>query len=428
MNIAVIGTGYVGLVLGTCLSDMGNNVTCVDVIEEKIAKLNKGIIPIYEPGLEPMVKKNVEAGKLKFTTDFDQAVKESEVIFVAVGTPPKESGEADLFYVERVARQIAASANGYKVVVEKSTVPVRTGEKIAATLKQTSPQGNFDVVSNPEFLREGSAVEDFMKPDRIVIGTASEKARKIMEELYAPLNAKMVFTDVQSAEIIKHASNSFLATKISFINSLANICEMCDADVEMVADGMGFDKRIGRGFLNAGLGYGGSCFPKDVSAFIDIAAKQGYDFTLLKEVENINKRQRKNFIKKIEGALWIPKGKTIGILGLAFKPNTDDMRDAPSIEIISALQKEGANIKVYDPKAVENAKKLLKDVTYCKNAEEVAKDADAVVIVTEWPEFRELDLKKIKDLMRVPVIIDGRNIFDKKKMYELGFNYISVGR
>ncbi len=429
MKIAVTGTGYVGLVTGTCFAELGNNVICVDVDEDKINKLNSGIIPIYEPGLDKLVVKNREEGRLKFATDLKEAIKDSEVIFICVGTPPKENGEADLSYVENVARTIAEAMDSYKVIVEKSTVPVETGERVARTIRAYNVHKvDFDVVSNPEFLREGSAVEDFMHPDRIVVGCESEKSRRIMKELYAALNAPIIFTDIKSAEIIKHASNSFLATKISFINSIASICELAGADIEKVAEGMGYDRRIGRAFLNAGIGYGGSCFPKDVDAFVKISEKFGYDFKLLKAVQEINNIQRKNFVKKIEKSLWVAKNKTIGILGLAFKPNTDDMRLAPSIDIISQLQKEGAKIKAYDPEAAQKAKEILNDVVYCNDPYDAAKDSDALVIVTEWKEFRELDLNKIKTLMRHPLIIDGRNIYSPDAMKKEGFTYISIGR
>jgi len=425
----MVGAGYVGLVTGTCLADMGHNVICVDIIKEKIDNLNKGIIPIYEPGLEPLVKKNKEAKRLSFTTDLKAAVNKSDVVFIAVGTPPKESGEADLSYVENVARQVAETIEKYTVIVEKSTVPVETGEKVKQTIKLYNKKNiPFDVVSNPEFLREGSAVEDFMNPDRVVIGADSKKAINIMKEIYEPLNALMIVTDIKSAEIIKHASNSFLATKISFINAIANVCEKSGADIEKVAIGMGTDRRIGRNFLNAGIGYGGSCFPKDASAFIKISEKFGYDFELMKAVEKINKDQRKLFLKKIEKVLWIVKDKKIGILGLAFKPNTDDMREAPSIDIINGLQKEGAKIRAYDPEATETAKKILKDVEYCKDPYEVAKDAEALVILTEWKQFKEMDLDKIKKLLKNPIIIDGRNMFDPDDMVKKGFKYISIGR
>ncbi len=429
MRIAVAGAGYVGLVTAACFAELGHNVICVDIDENKISKLNNNIIPIYEPQLEDFAAKNKREGRLRFTADLKKAIKESEIIFICVGTPPKENGEADLSYVEDVARTIADAMDSYKLIVEKSTVPVHTGDKVAKSIKAyNTHKVDFDVVSNPEFLREGSAVNDFMHPDRIVIGAESERAKQIMQELYAPLKSPIIFTDIKSAEIIKHASNSFLATKISFINAIANICEAAGADVEKVADGMGFDKRIGRSFLNAGIGYGGFCFPKDAEAFIMISEKLGCDFKLLKAVQDVNNEQRKHFVKKIEKALWILKNKTIGILGLAFKPNTDDMRFAPSIDIIADLQREGAKIKAYDPKAMEKAKNILKGVVYCNNPYEAAKDADALLIVTEWQEFKKLDFKKIKSLMRHPLIIDGRNIFDPEELKKEGFAYISVGR
>ena len=429
MKIAVAGAGHVGLVTAACFAEIGNDVICFDIDEDKINKLNNNIIPIYEPGLEELVVRNKKSGRLKFTTDLKRAIKESEIIFICVGTPPKENGEADLSYVENVARTIAEVMDSYKLIVEKSTVPVETGEKVAKIIKAYSMHKvDFDVVSNPEFLREGSAVNDFMQPDRIVIGCESENAKRLMEKLYEPLKVPIIFTDIKSAEIIKHASNSFLATKISFINAIANICELAGADVEKVADGMGLDKRIGREFLSAGIGYGGFCFPKDADAFIRIAEKLGYDFKLLKIAQEINSKQRRHFVKKIEQALWIVKNKTIGILGLAFKPNTDDMRFAPSIDIITELQKEGATIRAYDPKAMEKAKEILKNVMYCSNPYDVAKDADALVIITEWNEFKELDLRRIKALMKHPLIIDGRNIYNHEDIKKEGFAYISIGR
>src|SRR3989338_7808396 len=343
MKITVVGAGYVGLVTGACFAELGNDVICVDIDEEKIKKLNNNIMPIYEPGLDQIVKRNRNEKRLVFTTDLKDSIKRSEIVFICVGTPPKDNGEADLSYVENVARTIAEVMDSYKVIVEKSTVPVQTGEDVSKTIKAYNRHKvDFDVVSNPEFLREGSAVSDFMNPDRVVIGCESEKARQIMKNLYKPLKAPILFTDIKSAEIIKHASNSFLATKVSFINAIANICELAGADVEKVAEGMGLDKRIGRPFLNAGIGYGGFCFPKDSEAFIRIAEKLGYDFKLLKATQEINNWQRKHFARKIENALWVVKGKTIGVLGLAFKPDTDDMRFAPSIDIVNELQKEGA--------------------------------------------------------------------------------------
>jgi UDPglucose 6-dehydrogenase len=428
MDIAVMGTGYVGLVAGTCFADIGNKVFCVDIDKKKIDILNSGQCPIYEPGLEPLIEKNVKAKRLFFTTDIKKAINETKIIFIAVGTPPKPNGDADLSFVENVARAVAETATEPKIVVEKSTVPVETGEKIAAVLKQYNPYNIvFEVVSNPEFLREGSAVKDFMMPDRIVVGTSSEHARKIMGELYAPLKAKILFTDVKSAEIIKHASNSFLATKISFINAIANICDNAGADVKLVAEGMGFDARIGKSFLSPGIGYGGFCFPKDVEAFIRIAEKKGYDFRLLKEVQEINQGQRKIFVKKVEQQLWNLNNKKIGVLGLAFKPNTDDMRFAPSIDIIKMLQGEGAKISAFDPVAMERAKADIKEIEFCGNAYAVAKDADALLVLTEWPEFLELDFEKVKASMKAPFLFDGRNCLDSKKMLSMGFKYFGMG-
>lgn len=429
MKVAVAGAGYVGLVTAACLAEIGNDVVCVDIDEAKISQLNNNIIPIYEPGLDEIVARNKKNGKLAFSTDLKAAIKASEIIFICVGTPPKENGEADLSHVESVARAIAEVMDSYKVIVEKSTVPVETGERVAGSIRAYNiHKVDFDVVSNPEFLREGSAVKDFMHPDRVVIGCESERAKEAMKKLYGPLNATILFTDIKSAEIIKHASNSFLATKISFINAIANICELAGADVGKVAEGMGLDKRIGRPFLNAGIGYGGFCFPKDAEAFIKIAEKLGYDFKLLKATQEINSLQKKNFVKKIEKALWIVKNKTIGILGLAFKPDTDDMRFAPSIEIIGELQKEGAKIKAYDPKATEKARHILENIEYCSSPYDAAKDADALVILTEWNEFREMDLNKIKSLMKHPLIIDGRNIFNPDEVKKMGFVYTSIGR
>ncbi len=434
MKVAVIGTGYVGLTTGTCLAEIGHSVTCVDINEKKIKALNEGKVPIFEPGLKEIIGKNVKAKRLSFTTDFDSAVQKSEIIFIAVGTPPKPNGDANLTYIENVSRGIVAAAKKPKIVVEKSTVPVQTGKRVKQVLncEHGSEQGlciKHEVVSNPEFLREGSAVEDFLHPDRIVVGTESEKAKKAMEELYKPLNAKMVFTDIESAELIKHASNSFLATKISFINAVANICEKTGADIEMVAEGMGLDKRIGRSFLNAGIGYGGSCFPKDVEAFIKIAEKNGYDFKLLKEVQAINFSQRQQFLEKVEEALWNLNNKTIAVLGLAFKPNTDDMRIAPSIGIINGLLKENAKVKAFDPEAMGKAKEIFKNkIEYCKGIYETVKDADAVLFLTEWEEFKKIDLQKTKKLMKQPFAFDGRNMFDSEKMRKAGFNYVSIGR
>jgi UDPglucose 6-dehydrogenase len=418
MKISVVGSGYVGLVSGACFASLGNKVLCVDIDEKKIAMLRKGKLPIYEPGLEEMVKENLKNGNLSFTTNLAAAIRKTEVIIIAVGTPPKPNGEADLSYVEDVARTVAQEIIGYKVVVEKSTVPVQTGEWIEKTLRRHAKKGaHFDVVSNPEFLREGSAVQDFMNPDRIVLGVGSKKAREILNELYKPLKAPMVYTDIKSAEIIKHAANSFLAMKISFINAISRICELAGADVEQVALGMGLDRRIGKSFLNAGIGFGGFCFPKDLSAFIRISEKLGYDFQLLKAVEDINEDQKK-FIN----------GKTIGVLGLAFKPNTDDMRFAPSVDIIASLQSMGAKIKAYDPHAMEKAKEIVKNVQFCEDVYSVCRKSDCLVVLTEWNEFKEIDLAKAKKLLHQPVIIDGRNIYDPVKMKDLGFRYFSIGR
>ena len=430
MNVAVVGTGYVGLVTGACLSEIGHNIVCVDIDKEKIAKLKEGISPIYEPGIEELIKKNSKAGRLSFTTDLAEAIQKSAVIFIAVGTPPKENGEADLSYVENVARGIAEAATTPKIVVEKSTVPVETGEKISQVLSHYNPHNvDFEVVSNPEFLREGSAIEDFMKPDRIVIGVGSEKARDVMNELYAPLNAEILFTDIRSAEIIKHASNSFLATKISFINAIANICEKTGANIAHVSKGIGLDKRIGKSFLNAGIGYGGFCFPKDVDAFVRISEKNGYDFGLLKEVQNINAGQRKAFVKKVEENLWVVKGKKVAVLGLAFKPNTDDMRFAPSIDIINALKEEGAKISAFDPQAMGNAKKIFNgSVELCDDVYAAMDGAEAILLLTEWPEFREIDFEKVKKGMKGKFVIDGRNFLDSEKLESLGFIYRGIGR
>ncbi len=425
----MIGTGYVGLVTGGCLADLGHEVVCVDIDQEKIAKLKKGLIPIYEPGLEELVKRNAKEKRIAFTTSLKEGVKKASVVFIAVGTPPKENGEADLTFVENVAKEIARCMTSYKLIVEKSTVPVETGEWVRRTVKANNARKvEFDVASNPEFLREGQAINDFMHPDRIVIGVESKRARELLLELYKPLKATMVVTDIKSAEIIKHASNSFLATKISFINAVSNICEKAGADIEKVAEGMGLDRRIGRNFLNAGIGFGGFCFPKDLSAFIKISEKLGYDFGLLKEVERINAFQKQLLIKKINDNLWIVKGKTIAILGLAFKPDTDDIRFAPALEIIEALRAEGAEIRTYDPQAMKKAKQALKGVTFCETSYEAAKGADCLVIVTEWNEFKELDFKKIKKLLKQPLIIDGRNIYDPAALEKLGFKYVCIGR
>ncbi len=437
MNICIIGSGYVGLVTGTCLAHIGHRVVCVDVDREKIARLKTGEVPIYEPGLDELIKKYTKNKSLSFTTSIKEATKKSMAIFIAVGTPSKKTGEADLTYVENVAREIALNMDSYKLIVEKSTVPAETGRRIDRTIRLNLPRqfrkGNkvtleFDVASNPEFLREGSAIEDFMNPDRVVIGVETSRAERLLREIYQPLKPKMVVTNMESAELIKHASNSFLATKISFINAIAQICDYVGADVLNVAEGMGYDKRIGRSFLNAGIGYGGSCFPKDVDAFIRLSEKSGYDFALLKEVRNINENQKKFFVRLMEDKLWNIKDKTIGILGLAFKSNTDDMRNAPSIDIIKALEREGAKINAYDPQAMDNAKKVLKRVTYCNDPYLMAKGCDCLLVLTEWEEFKHLNFKKIKNAMNQPIIFDGRNLYHDRKLHELGFEYYGIGR
>lgn len=430
-KLAFIGAGYVGLVSGTCLAEIGHHVTLVDIKKSTVDKLKKGKIPIYEPGLEDLVKKNVKAGRLSFTTSLPKAVEASDVIFIAVQTPPGENGHADLTYVKNAAQEIAHNATSYKIVVNKSTVPPTTGAVVADILKEHNHKGvDFDVVSNPEFLREGSAIEDFMKGDRHVIGTSNKRAEKIMREIYAPLSNMTLFaTDVRSAELIKYASNSFLATKISFINAVAHICEVTGGNIDDVSHGIGLDSRIGSSFLKAGIGYGGSCFPKDVSAFIKIAEKHGYDFNLLEDVEEINANARKLLIQKIKHAIGKPKGKTIAMWGLAFKPNTDDMREAPSITISEDLHKAGTKIQAYDPEAKETAKMVLgKKVTYSKDMYAALRGADALVIVTEWKEFEKPDWDKVKKLLKNPVIIDGRNMFKPADMEKLGFVYHSVGR
>ncbi len=429
MNIAVIGSGYVGLVTGACLSSLGNNVICVDNKEEKIRSLKRGKMPIYEPGLEEMVRVNMKEGRLRFTTNVKEAVRLSDIIFISVNTPPKENGEANLVWVEAVSRDIAHSMNGYKLIVEKSTVPVETGERVYQTVKHTHRKNTeFDVASNPEFLREGSAIYDFMHPDRIVIGVRSKRAEKILRDLYRPIKAPMVVTDVKSAEIIKHAANSFLAMKISFINSVARVCEKVGADISRVAEGVGLDQRIGRRFLDAGVGFGGSCFPKDLAAFLRISEKLGVNHDLLRATLEINDQQKKNFIRSIEASLWNLDSKTIAVLGLAFKPNTDDMRSAPSIDVIRDLVKAGVKIKAFDPQAIPKARLVLKGITYAKTAYDACQGADAVVILTEWDEFKKLDFKKIKRSMRSPVIFDGRNLYEPEVMRQLGFRYHSIGR
>jgi UDPglucose 6-dehydrogenase len=435
MNIAIIGSGYVGLVTGVCMASIGHRVICVDNVEEKVQRLRKGIVPIYEPGLEEIMAEMMKKKRLSFTTSIQEATRQSTVIFIAVGTPSKKNGDADLTYVENVAKQIAENMDDYKLIVEKSTVPADTGNRIKRTIERSLPKRKgskqpltFDVASNPEFLREGSAIEDFMKPDRVVIGVESPKAEEILREVYEPLKTHMVVTNINSAEIIKHASNSFLATKISFANALSQICDRVGADILKVTEGMGLDGRIGRSFLNAGIGYGGSCFPKDVDAFIRLSERSGYDFRLLKEVRAVNEEQKLSFVRLMEDKLWILKDKVIGILGLAFKPDTDDMRNAPSLDIIAELQREGAQIRAYDPQAMDNAKKLLKDIVYCPDILSTAKGCDCLVLLTEWDVFKKMDFKKIGRQMKQRLLFDGRNLYDPVKMKNLGFEYYGVGR
>jgi len=429
MNISIVGTGYVGLVTGACFAELGNTVVCADNNRDKITELKKGNIPIYEPGLEELVKINMEKKRLSFSANIKEAVRASEVIFIAVGTPSMDNGEADLAGVEDVARNIALNMPGYRLIVEKSTVPVETGKWVKQTISTyVKRKIKFDIASNPEFLKEGQAINDFMHPDRVVIGVESKKARDILVSLYKPLNAPLVITDIKSAELIKHASNSFLAMKISFINVISRICERVGADVVEVAQGMGLDKRIGNSFLNAGIGYGGSCFPKDVDAFINISERLGCNFDLLKEVKAVNQQQKVFFLNKVKELLWIIKDKTIGVLGLSFKPNTDDIRNAPSLDIIRALQSEGAKVKAYDPSSMGKAAELLDKVKFCRDPYEVCKASDCLLVVTEWDEFKELDFPKVKRLLKRPFIIDGRNIYDPENMEKLGFTYTGIGR
>ncbi|MDP7034195.1 MAG: UDP-glucose/GDP-mannose dehydrogenase family protein [Planctomycetota bacterium] len=430
MNITIVGTGYVGLVTGACFAKIGHNCLCIDNDQSKISSLQAGEIPFYEPGLSELVTEMCTAGRLTFSTDSAEGVQRSPVIFIAVGTPATPSGKADLSYIEQVARTIAQSMNEYKVVVEKSTVPVQTGERVRMTIdRHISSEIPFDVASNPEFLREGSAIEDALHPDRIVLGVESERAESLLREVYAPLDAPILVTNIGSAEIIKHASNSFLAMKISYANALSQICELANADIDEVARGVGLDRRIGENFLRAGVGYGGSCFPKDVDAFCDIASELGYEFRLLQEVQAINREQRRYFLRKIEDALWIVKEKTVTIFGLSFKPNTDDLRQAPSLDVIEWLLEHGAKVHAHDPKAIPAMRKLYGDrIRYFEDPYEAAQDADCVAILTEWQIYGDLDLTRLKDSMKQAVMVDGRNLFDPQEVIGLGFEYKSIGR
>ena len=432
MQITVIGTGYVGLVAGACLADMGNDVICIDNNQEKLKQLENGIIPIYEPGLEELVKSNVLEKRLEFSADIESAVKKSQVCFIAVGTPQGEDGSADLQYVFEVAKSIAKSMNEYKVIVNKSTVPVGTAQKVAELIAKNTTHP-FDVVSNPEFLKQGNAVDDFLHPDRVVIGSNSDKATMIMQEIYSPFfrtGNRVIVMDVKSAEMTKYASNSFLATKISFMNEIANLCEKVGADAEMVRVGMSTDSRIGNKFLFPGLGYGGSCFPKDVKALIKTGAEYGAQMNIIKAADDVNKAQRQLFIEKIKNHFNNDlKNKTIALWGLAFKPKTNDMREAPAITIIEALLEAGASIQAFDPKAMESAKFIFGDkIKYCSNSYEAIENADCLLLLTEWNEFRRPDFDKIKTLLKNPIIFDGRNQYDSKRLKEKGFDYICIGK
>jgi UDPglucose 6-dehydrogenase len=430
MNICVVGTGYVGLVTGAVFADLGNDVVCVDNATKKIEALRAGQMPIYEPGLEEMVARNKDDGRLTFSTDLPGGVRQADVIFIAVGTPPKESGETDLSQVEAVASEIGRSMDRYKVVVNKSTVPVGTGEFVREVITRHQPRPlDFDVVSNPEFLREGSAIEDTLRPDRIVIGAPNQQVAMTLVELYAPLERPMIITDLPSAEVIKYASNAFLAAKISFINAIANICEAAGADVSQVMKGMGLDSRIGMQFLQAGLGYGGSCFPKDVDSLIHTASRLGYDFKLLRSVVEINRERAAHLVEMMRKAMGPLEDKTVAVLGLAFKPNTDDMREAKSLEVVRALHAAGAQIRAYDPVAMENARSMMPPgVVFCESAFEAAAGADGVTLLTEWKEGKDLNLDRLRGLLRRPLIFDARNLYEPEPMRRLGFEYYSIGR
>ncbi|WP_195499842.1 UDP-glucose dehydrogenase family protein [Alistipes timonensis] len=436
MNIAIVGTGYVGLVSGTCFAEMGIDVTCVDIDQHKINRLLQGEIPIYEPGLEDMVKRNVKAGRLHFTTDLTTCLNNVEVVFSAVGTPPDEDGSADLKYVLAVAKTFGQNIKKYTILVTKSTVPVGTAKKVKATIQEElirrGEEVDFDVASNPEFLKEGAAIKDFMTPDRVVVGTESERARKIMSRLYKPFmlsGERMIFTDIPSAEMIKYAANSMLATRISFMNDIANLCESVGADVNMVRKGIGSDTRIGKKFLYAGCGYGGSCFPKDVKALIKTAEQNGYEMKVLKAVDEVNEKQKQILFEKLQkhyhGEL---KGRTVALWGLAFKPETDDMREAPAVVMIDKLAAAGCTVKVYDPIAMDECRRRIGDkIIYCKDMYDAAMDADVLMLVTEWKEFRMPDWRTLREIMKQPLIFDGRNIYDREELWVNGFGYYCIG-
>ena len=431
MEIAIVGSGYVGLVTGACFAEVGHHVICVDNDDKKVKALQSGIIPIYEPGLDDLVHRNVAARRLRFTNSIEDGVDNAQVIFIAVPTPPQNDGSVDLTYIERVAREIASVLKDYRVIVDKSTVPVKTGEKVADTIRRYNKVGvEFDVVSNPEFLREGCAVDDLMHPDRIVIGTNSDRALALMSKIYEPFIAPVMVTDINSAELIKHAANSFLALKISYINAIAAICEASGANVDKVADGIGADKRIGRSFLNAGLGYGGSCFPKDIAAFIAISDQLGTPFNLLKEVQRINQNQRERFVKKLRDILWVLKEKRLAVWGLTFKPDTDDVRSSVAVELVNDLCREGAHVTAYDPKGIPKVRelKLCPDAVLVSSPLEAVRDTDALIIATEWKDFANVDFSEVRRLMQTPLIFDGRNLLDPKTMRDYGFQYHGIGR
>ncbi len=433
MKVTVVGAGYVGLVTGVCFAELGHDVLIVEKLQKKISLLKKGVLPIYEPGLDELLNKHLKKGKLYFTNDIKAGIGFSEIIFICVGTPQAKDGDSDLSQVEEVVRNIALYIESYKLIVEKSTVPVNTHNLIKQTLKRYIKNNilDFDVASNPEFLREGSAIKDFMEPDRIIIGVENERAKDKLLKLYEPISCPKLIVDPATAEIIKHAANSFLAMKISFINMVADLCERTGADVKLVAEGIGLDKRIGKSFLNAGIGYGGSCFPKDVKAFINIGRKYGLDFSLLEEVEKINHQRPYKVIEFLKKALWTLVDKKIAIWGLSFKPNTDDVREAASLKVVPKLIEDGAYVFVYDPKAIQNFRSLfsdLKNITYVKEKYEALSGAEALVVLTEWEEFKKADLRKIKELLKLPIVIDGRNIYDPQSMEEMGFEYYPIGR
>jgi UDPglucose 6-dehydrogenase len=431
MDLAIIGSGYVGLVTGACFADVGHNVICVDNDVQKIKLLQDGKVPIYEPGLEEVIHRNVSAHRLRFSSSIAEGVDKSQIVFIAVPTPQQPNGDVDLSFIEKVAREIAAVLSDYRVIVDKSTVPVKTGEKVAESIKRYNRHGaKFDVVSNPEFLREGCAVSDLMHPDRIVIGAQSEHAIDLMKKVYEPFMAPILVTDINSAELIKHAANSFLALKISYINAISAICEASGADVEKVADGIGMDHRIGRDFLDAGIGYGGSCFPKDIAAFITISDRLGVPFELLKEVQRINQAQKERFLKAIRDTLWVLREKKIAVWGLTFKPDTDDVRLSVAIDLVADLLREGAHVAAYDPKGMEKAReiKAIAEAKLAISALEAVGGAEALIIATEWSEFANVDLAVVKEKMATPIVFDGRNLFDPETMGQLGFHYYSIGR